>query len=92
MLPIAPHKGRQVTDARRQQSFDSLSQPPGQYRRRTIGADCDHDFASIDDGRNDEVRQVWPVDHVDEDAGRAGMPRYRFVARVAVRDDNGDKL
>ena len=75
-----------------QQGFDQLAQAAREHRRRSAGADRDHHLAAIDDGGEDEGRELRPVDDIDRDALRGARAR-RFVrssASPAARNDGGD--
>ena len=85
------HQSREVADARRQQRFDALPQPPRQHRRSAAGADRHHDLAAIDNGRKDESRQIGPIDDVDRNSLPARLCGEVIVARIADGRHDGDE-
>jgi len=54
--------------------LDGVADQGGQHRRAAAGAHGGDHFAAVDDRRGKEVRQLGPVDDIDQrpGAGRAG--------------------
>jgi hypothetical protein len=80
---IFAHQGGKRADPLRQQHLNALAQPSRQHRRRATGSDGDDDVAAVDDGGNDEGRQVGTVDDVDRNARRPGAAGHLVVERPA---------
>jgi hypothetical protein len=85
------HQRREVADARRQQRFDALAQPPRQHRRGAAGPDRDHNLAAVDNGRKNESRQVGPVDDIDRNSLPPRLRGDRIVALIAEGRDDGNQ-
>ena len=74
-----------------QQGFDQLAQAARQHRRRAAGADRDHHLAAIDDGGEDEGRELRPVDDIDRNALAASARGNLLIECIARRaNDGGD--
>ncbi len=83
-LAIAPHEAGQVAQARRQQRLDLLAYRARQHRGVAGGADRDNKRGAIDDGGEDEGRELRIIHDVHRDAARARRHRDRSVDHCII--------